>query len=120
MIYKINQNMISYQGTRQDVEAYSGFCSEPGIGPFLSPLATALRENKITTLFIVGLATDYCVRATALDAKRAGFEVYIIREGVRAVGGETATKEVENEFHTVGIEFITMDDEYLKQFLNKV
>ena len=39
----------------------------------------------ITQLFIVGLATDYCVKATALDAVKAGFNTTVIRDAVTAV-----------------------------------
>ena len=44
-----------------------------------------LRARGISQLVIVGLATDYCVRATALDALRLGYRVTVLREAVRAV-----------------------------------
>ena len=50
----------------------------------------------------MGLATDYCIRASALDACKAGFEVRVIREGVRAVGGESATAKAEEELKSAG------------------
>jgi nicotinamidase/pyrazinamidase len=58
----------------------------------------------------VGLATDYCVRATALDAQRAGFQTYVVTEGIRAVGGEEASKVVAEEFKTEGVNLITLQD----------
>jgi nicotinamidase/pyrazinamidase len=48
-------------------------------------LLTALRQAGITRLHVGGLATDYCVRATVLDALRAGFEAFVLVDAVRAV-----------------------------------
>lgn len=66
--------------------AYSGF---EGRGPSGESLTHWLREHGVVALDIVGLATDYCVRATALDALDAGFEVRILAELVAAVTPET-------------------------------
>jgi nicotinamidase/pyrazinamidase len=48
-------------------------------------LERILRESAIGKLVIVGLATDYCVKETALDARKKGFSVTVVREGIRAV-----------------------------------
>jgi len=58
-----------------------------------------LRERNIERVVIVGLATDYCVKETALDAVRLGFETVVLGEGARAVDlqpgdGERALQEV--------------------------
>jgi nicotinamidase/pyrazinamidase len=65
------------KATKVDHEAYSAF---DGTG--LSELLTRL---EVTRLFIVGLATDYCVLETVKDARREGFEVVVLEDGVRAV-----------------------------------
>ncbi|MGB9666470.1 MAG: nicotinamidase [Candidatus Cryosericum sp.] len=44
-----------------------------------------LRVRKITTLYVCGLATDYCVLQTVLDARRRGFDVVVLREAIAAV-----------------------------------
>lgn len=49
------------------------------------PLADFLRENNIDTLFVCGLATDYCVKATAIDAGKLGFHTYVITDAISAV-----------------------------------
>jgi nicotinamidase/pyrazinamidase len=82
---------IISKATRQEAEAYSGF---DGTG-----LADRLRQQGVRRLFIGGLATDYCVRATVLDALRAGFEVMLLADAVRAVDvrpgdGEQAAQEM--------------------------
>jgi nicotinamidase/pyrazinamidase len=48
-------------------------------------LANRLRMAGCRRVFVAGLATDYCVRATAMDARRLGFEVVILQDAVRAV-----------------------------------
>lgn len=65
------------KGTRPGAEAYSAF---QGTG-----LAGQLREVGVRRVVIGGLATDYCVRATALDALAAGFGVVVLADAVRAV-----------------------------------
>jgi nicotinamidase/pyrazinamidase len=64
-------------GTGVDDEGYSGFEK--------SNLAQLLRDADIEAVTVVGLATDYCVRATALDALREGFDVTVDRAGVRGI-----------------------------------
>ena len=63
--------------TARDREAYSGF---EGTG-----LAGLLRERGIRRVFVGGLATDYCVKATVLDARKAGFQVVLLEDAVRGV-----------------------------------
>jgi nicotinamidase/pyrazinamidase len=50
-----------------------------------SDLAAYLREKGVEELYIGGLATDYCVKATALDAEKNGFEAFVIEDAVAAV-----------------------------------
>jgi len=64
-------------GFRPDLEGYSGFEE--------TDLEAQLREHGIDGVTVVGLATDYCVRATALDARRAGFDVTVDGAGVRGI-----------------------------------
>ena len=48
-------------------------------------LSDFLKNNKIDQVFIVGLATDYCVKFTAFDAVAEGFETYVFIDGTKAV-----------------------------------
>ena len=71
------------KGTDRDVDSYSGFfdnAHEKATG-----LEDYLRSQGIDELYIAGLATDYCVKYTALDARRLGFNTSLIIEGVRGV-----------------------------------
>ena len=81
-----------FKGTDRDREAYSGFEG--------TDLADRLRETAIARVFVCGLATDYCVKQTALDAKREGFEVVVLADACRAVdvppgSGQAALAELQ-------------------------
>jgi nicotinamidase/pyrazinamidase len=78
-------DLIVDKGQNPGTEGYSGF-QETG-------LESLLRERGIDKLTIVGLATDYCVKNTALDALRHGFEVTVETEGVRGVEVEPGDSE---------------------------
>lgn len=60
-----------------DRDAYSGFDH--------TPLDVLLRRHAIRRLFVCGLATDYCVRSTVLDALRLGYAVLLLADAIRAV-----------------------------------
>lgn len=78
------ENHVAFlKGTAPDVDAYSGF--EGTLAGSQQSLEEFLREHAIDTLYIGGLATDYCVRATVLDGLRLGFRTYVIRDGTAGV-----------------------------------
>jgi nicotinamidase/pyrazinamidase len=70
-------SLVISKGTRPDAQGYSAFEN--------TDLAELLHERGCRRLFIGGLATDYCVRATARDALREGFQVVVLEDAVRAV-----------------------------------
>jgi nicotinamidase/pyrazinamidase len=79
------------KGQDRGTEGYSAF---DGTG-----LAEILRADRVDAVTVVGLATDYCVRATALDALREGFAVTVVSAGTRPVDveagdGERALEEI--------------------------
>ena len=65
------------KATRPEEEAYSGFQG--------TRLADLLRKRGVRRVFVGGLATDYCVKATALDAAKSGFEVTVLEDAIRGV-----------------------------------
>ena len=74
--------IIVSKGMGPDEDAYSGFDGET---PLLNTLDEELHRYGVKRLFVGGLATDYCVKATVLVALKLGFEVVVINEAVRAV-----------------------------------
>ncbi|MEV3933050.1 MULTISPECIES: isochorismatase family protein [unclassified Streptomyces] len=80
--------------------AYSGFegVDENGVG-----LARWLRERYVTAVDVVGIATDHCVRATALDAAREGFATHVLLELTAGVAEGTTERALE-ELRNAGVQ----------------
>jgi nicotinamidase/pyrazinamidase len=78
-------DVVLDKGQDPDTDGYSGFEA--------TGLEELLRERNVDGVTIVGLATDYCVKNTALDALKAGFKVTIDPEGVRGVEVEEGDSE---------------------------
>ena len=74
---------IFRKGTDAGVDSYSGFFDNGRRQP--TGLGGYLRGRGATSLSLCGLATDYCVKFTALDARRAGFDVTLLQAACRAV-----------------------------------
>jgi serine/threonine protein kinase len=75
--------LILRKGYHRDIDSYSAFFENDRQTP--TGLAGYLRERGLTRLFIVGLATDFCVAYSAIDARRLGFEVTVIENGCRGI-----------------------------------
>ena len=75
--------LIIRKGYHRDIDSYSAFFENDRQTP--TGLAGYLRERGLTRLFIVGLATDFCVAYSALDACRLGFEVTVIETACRGI-----------------------------------
>jgi nicotinamidase/pyrazinamidase len=78
-------------GREREDEGYSGFEK--------SELANLLRERGVDKVYVTGLATDYCVRASTIDACREGFDTTLVEDAVRAVNvnpddGERAIEDM--------------------------
>lgn len=75
--------LVIRKGFRSEVDSYSAFHENDRRTP--TGLAGYLRERELRRIFLVGLATDYCVHYSAIDARRLGFEVAVIESGCRAI-----------------------------------
>lgn len=75
--------VIIRKGFHKDVDSYSAFEEADRKTP--TGLGAYLRQRGIKTVFVTGLATDFCVAWTALDARKAGFDVYVIEDATRAI-----------------------------------
>ncbi|WKX70589.1 nicotinamidase [Streptomyces sp. XD-27] len=80
--------------------AYSGFEGTDENG---TPLAEWLRERDVTEVDVVGIATDHCVRATALDARSEGFRTQVLLDLTAGVAPETTQRALE-ELRAAGVE----------------
>ena len=82
--------LVIRKGYRKNVDSYSAFMEADGKTP--TGLAGYLRERGLSRCYFVGLATDFCVGWSALDARKAGFEAAVIEDACRGidVGGSLA------------------------------
>ena len=75
--------LIIRKGFHKDVDSYSAF--EEADRKTVTGLAGYLKARGIDTVFVTGLATDFCVAWTAVDARKAGFATWVIEDATRAI-----------------------------------
>lgn len=80
---RANLDCIIHKGTDQNIDSYSAFFDNQHLHS--TGLEKILRDAAITEVYIVGLATDYCVKNTALDSAKLGFHTYVISDACRGV-----------------------------------
>jgi nicotinamidase/pyrazinamidase len=87
--------LVIRKGFRKAIDSYSAFYENDRATP--TGLAGYLRERGLTRLVLVGLATDFCVAYSALDAARLGFDTTVALDASRAIdlGGSLAAAEVQ-------------------------
>ncbi|MCH7590407.1 nicotinamidase [PVC group bacterium] len=99
---------IISKGTHQDDEGYSAL---KGTDQNNHDLQSILESEDIKALYVGGLATDYCVKHSAIDAAQAGIETYVIEDAVRAVGlKEHDEREAKVGMKKAGVKFVTLKD----------
>lgn len=100
------------KGQDKNFDSYSGFQDDGGAK---TEMERILKARGIERLIIYGIATDYCVKATALDALAAGFKVTVVEELCRGVAPETTAKALE-EMKAKGVTVLkSLDLEALKR-----
>jgi nicotinamidase/pyrazinamidase len=80
------------KGKDTKYDSYSGFQDDGGAK---TEMDSILKSNGIEKLFVYGIATDYCVKATAIDAADAGYDVTVIEDLCRGVAPETSEKALQ-------------------------
>jgi len=76
-------NLILHKGCSADLDSYSAFLENDRTTP--TGLTGWLRERGADSVYLCGLATDYCVYYSALDARAAGFRTFLVTDAVRGV-----------------------------------
>lgn len=95
--------VVISKATTAEADAYSAFQG--------TDLAQRLRKQSVKRLFVGGLATDYCVLNTVLDARKEGFEVLLLADAIRAVDVKPGDGErAEREMRTAGAVPIRLED----------
>src|SRR6202048_2596959 len=75
--------LVVRKGFRKAIDSYSAFYENDRTTP--TGLAGYLRERGLRRVFLAGLATDFCVHYSAVDARRLGFDTVLIEDGCRAI-----------------------------------
>jgi nicotinamidase/pyrazinamidase len=96
---------VFQKGTDPDIDSYSGFFDNgrrraTGLGDYL-------KQHNVRQVYVLGLATDYCVKFTALDARQLGFETFLILDACRGVElkpGDVAAAV--NEMRDAGVHMV--------------
>ncbi|KAJ3481371.1 hypothetical protein NLI96_g7701 [Meripilus lineatus] len=103
---------IVLKGCDPRVEMYSAFKSplrDPPLLTAVSELSSLLEDHKITDVVVVGLAGDYCVKASAIDSAEGGWKTYVVDEATRCVGGDVAWEESKKEFNERGVNVVNLE-----------
>ena len=100
--------IIVRKGYHQHVDSYSAFEEADRKTP--TGLGGYLKQRGIKRLFVTGLATDFCVAWTALDARKAGFEVYVIEDAARGIDLNGSIAAAWKEMAAKGIKRIQSSD----------
>jgi nicotinamidase/pyrazinamidase len=96
--------LILRKGFRSRIDSYSAFFENDRVTP--TGLAGYLEERNLSRVFLAGLAYDYCVGYSALDARRLGLQAVVIRDACRAIDLEGSVAKMEAEFDQAGVMLI--------------
>jgi nicotinamidase/pyrazinamidase len=93
--------LILRKGFRPRIDSYSAFFENDHVTP--TGLGGYLRERKLSRVFLAGLAYDFCVGYSALDARRLGVQAAVIRDACRAIDLNGSAAKMEAEFTLAGV-----------------
>ncbi len=100
--------LVIRKGFHKDVDSYSAFTEADG--KTTTGLAAYLKARKLKRLFVAGLATDFCVAWTALDARKAGFETYVVEDACRGIDTQGSLAKAWADMAKAGVKRIQSGD----------
>ena len=100
--------LIIRKGYHPKVDSYSAFIEADA--KTATGLSGYLKQRGIKTVFVTGLATDFCVAWTAMDARAAGFEVYVVEDACRAIDLNGSLAAAWKNMAAKGVKRIQSDD----------
>jgi nicotinamidase/pyrazinamidase len=111
-ILELGLSQIIEKGTHPETDSYSGFFDNNR--QFQTDLDAYLKAHHITKLVVAGLATDYCVKFTVLDALELGYEVVVFEPGIRGVNlhpkdSELALEAMKNAGAKIGYSLLDLE-----------
>jgi nicotinamidase/pyrazinamidase len=99
--------LVIRKGFHRDIDSYSGFLEADR--KTSTGLAGYLKERKIREVYVCGLATDFCVGWTALDARAAGFDTAVIEDASRAIDLEGSCAKAWKDMQAAGVGRVNSD-----------
>lgn len=93
--------VVIRKGMNREIDSYSAFFENDRTTP--TGLTSYLRERGLKKLFLVGLATDFCVAYSAIDARRLGFDVTVVEEGCRGIDLDGSLDAAWSQMTDVGV-----------------
>ncbi|WLC08116.1 bifunctional nicotinamidase/pyrazinamidase [Bradyrhizobium elkanii] len=100
--------LIIRKGFHKDVDSYSAFTEADG--KTTTGLAAYLKARNVERVFVAGLATDFCVAWTALDARKAGFETYVVEDACRGIDTQGSLAKAWDDMAKAGVKRIQSSD----------
>ena len=100
--------LILRKGFRRAIDSYSAFFENDRTTA--TGLAGYMRERGLNRVFLTGLAYDYCVGYSALDARRLSLPAIVLRDACRAINLNGSVVEIEQEFKATGVELMNIAD----------
>jgi nicotinamidase/pyrazinamidase len=100
--------LVIRKGFHKDVDSYSAFTEADG--KTTTGLAAYLKARKIKRLFVAGLATDFCVAWTAIDARKAGFDTYVVEDACRGIDAQGSLAKAWTDMAKAGVKRIQSAD----------
>jgi nicotinamidase/pyrazinamidase len=100
--------LVVRKGFNKNMDSYSAFLEADHKTP--TGLAGYLKERGLARIFVAGLATDFCVAWTAMDAQRLGFETFVIDDASRGIDNRGSLVAAWNAMQNAGVKRIKSDD----------
>ena len=97
--------LIIRKGFRPQIDSYSAFYENDGETP--TGLAGYLHERGIDTLYLCGLATDFCVKWSAVDGRKEGFDVYVVEDATRGIDQNGSLSQAWEEMNDAGVQVVS-------------
>ena len=97
--------LVLRKGYHRTIDSYSAFYENDGTTH--TGLAGYLRERGLTRVFLAGLAFDFCVRYSAEDAHREGFDVLVVEDCCRAINVEGSEETTRQKLRSLGIRLLS-------------
>ena len=103
-LHLTHAELILRKGFRAQIDSYSAFFENDRETP--TGLGGYLEERGLTRVFLVGLAYDFCVGYSALDARWLGLSAFVVRDACRAIDLNGSVAKIESEFAKAGVTLV--------------